>query len=434
MKIALFTPTHEQSAIARVSALVCSSLQVAGHNVAIIATEQIPVVLGNTNARFVDATRWTDVSAVRQIVSESDIVLHQIGDHYPFHAGSVAWLSEIGGCVALHDFFLGDMFLSWIPGNERDAAVVLKQWYGLEIEEYYQMARSGRFVERSWPLYPLTEWICSQADGVIVHSEFGLPAVKRATNAPVRVLSLPYDLAGGKLAAPVNTSENRNPRDRTVRVLTFGRINPNKLCDLIVNSIAARQELRANIEFRVVGTILPNDRDALAMLARDIGVRITIVGEVDDDALVAELNAADVIACLRLPALESASASAVEGMLSGCPLIVVDTGFYASLPASAVFFLPERETQSKLTTLLCEIVAGHFDLPAMGAAARTYAEATFRADTYASALIGLGREAAKRRPETELDATYATVLAGAGMTQESPSVQTYRDDTAIFRL
>ena len=434
MKIALFTPTHAQSAIARVSALVYSSLQQAGHNVAIVATEQIAVELENRNVRFVDSTRWTDVRAVRQIVSESDLVLHQIGDHYPLHAGSVAWLSEIGGCVALHDFFLGDMFVSWIPGNEREAADVLKRWYGLEVEEYYQMARSGRFVDRSWPRYPLTEWICSQADGIIVHSEFGLPAVRRSTNAPVRVLSLPYDLAGGKVAAPLNPSEIRNPADRTVRVLTFGRINPNKLCDLIVNSIAGREELRTNIDFRVVGTILPGDRDALAMLARDIGVQLTIVGEVNDDDLVAELNAADVIACLRLPALESASASAVEGMLSGSPLIVLDTGFYSSLPSAAVFFLPERETQSKLTTLLCEIVAGDFDLPAMGAAAQSYAEATFRADTYASALVGLGREAAKHRPEAELDATYATLLTVEGMTQDSSVVQTYRDDTAIFRL
>lgn len=432
MKIAFFTPTHVQSAIGRVTVLVRASLQMAGHDVALIATEQHLLDPADVNPRLADSTPWTAVGAVRQIVAESDLVFHQIGDHYAFHAGSVAWLSEVGGCVALHDFFLGDLFLSWLPGNEAHAESILERWYGLPLDEYLGMARSGRFVDRTWPRYPLTEWICSQADAVIAHSDFGLPAVLVSTDVPVRVVPLPYDLAAGS-GAGNDGLVVRDPEDDRVRLLTFGRINPNKLCDLIINSIAGDSQLRKRVDYRIVGTILPTDRAYLTSMAHALGVRLTIIGEVDDAQLVAELHAADVVACLREPALESASASAIEGMLSGTPLIVVDTGFYSGLPPESVFHVAQLDAQSSLTQVLRSILDGAHDLAAMGASAKEYAQATFRADTYASAIIALGIEAAKRRPERELDGTFAPIYASWGAVTGSGPIAAYVEDTAIFR-
>jgi glycosyltransferase involved in cell wall biosynthesis len=432
MKIAFFTPTHAQSAIGRVTALVRTSLQLAGHNVALIATEQHILDPADVNPRLADCTPWTDVGAVRRIVTESDIIFHQIGDHYAFHAGSVAWLSEVGGCVALHDFFLGDMFLSWLPGNEAHAESILKRWYDLPLDEYLRMARSGRFVDRTWPRYPLTEWICSQADAVIAHSDFGLPAVRISSDVPVRVVSLPYDLAD---SFDVNDGSLplRDPADDSVRLLTFGRINPNKLCDLIITSIAGDSELRSRMEYRIVGTILPTDSAYLTSLAHALGVKLAIIGEVNNAQLVAELHAADVIACLREPALESGSASAIEGMLSSTPLIVIDTGFYSCLPRESVFHVAQLDAQTGLTRVLRSIVDGDHDLLAMGVSAKAYADATFRADMYASAIIAVGIEAAKRRPEREIDNAFAPIYASWGATAQSKPIGDYIDDTAIFR-
>lgn len=443
MKIALFTPTHEQSAIGRVTVLVRSALQMAGHDVPLIATELSEIALAETNPKLVDSVRWTDADNVRQIVAESDIVMHQIGDHYAYHAGSVAWLSEIGGVVALHDFFLGDMFLSWVGGHERQAEQVLESWYALSLGDYVNMARGGRFVERTWPSYPLTEWICSQADGVIIHSDFGLDLVLRATSAPVRVLQLPYDLAGrpvidasnstGSIGRQIKATNPLFSGNNRLTILTFGRINKNKLCDLIISSIAADSALRAAAEFRIVGTIPPEDSAYLAAMAHALGVRLQILGEVSQQVLITELEGADVIACLRSPALESASASAVEGMLSGTPLIVVDTGFYVGLPRDAVFHLPPLGAQSAMTKLLREIVGNEHDLQAMGRAAARHAEATYRADNYASALVGLGMEVASRRPLLEIDRAYAATLAPWGTNARSSSIAIFEQDTAIFR-
>ncbi|RKR75649.1 glycosyltransferase family 4 protein [Frondihabitans australicus] len=437
MKIALFTPTHAQSAIGRVSALVRSALQVAGHDVAVVATELTPLDTWNRNPDLADSTHWTQAKAVRQIAVESDIVFHQVGDHYPFHAGNVHWLPLIGGCVALHDFFMGDMFLSWIADNGTEAAAVLDRWYGLDLGAFLSMASSGQFVERAWPAYPLTEWICQYADGVIAHSDFGLAAVQRSTPAPVIVVPLPYDLpdeadAPAPEAPLLDLIEDDEP-EKPITVLTFGRINRNKLCDDVIAAISIHRSLRTRIAYRVVGSIEESERHRLRTFADDLGVDLTVTGEVSSAQLLTELQAADVIVCTRKPTLESASASAIEGMLSGTPLIVVDAGFYAGLPRDAVLHVEPREIQRGISRRLRDIAQGTVDLVAMGAAAKKFAHATFRADTYASELVSLGIEAARRKPLRELELAFPE-LASPGDTDGADFASAvYAADTLIFR-
>lgn len=433
MKVAFFTPSHSRSAIARVTVMVRTALELAGHSVSVIATENVEPASLDVNPALADATKWRDDAAVRKIVAEADMVFHQIGDNSDFHLGSVAWLAEIGGSVVLHDIFLGDLFLAWLPSHWTQAEDLLERWYGLPIEKYLEASRSGRFIDLTWPSYPLTEWICSQADGVVLHSDFALPIVERATNVPTIVVPLPYDLVGGKSIIPSGQHQLRDASDRTLRLLTVGIVNPNKLCDVVINAIAANRATRHHVEYRIVGSVRASVRSALMSLADDLGVRLTIVGEVDDQQLLAELETADIIACLRLPALESASASAIEGMLSGTPLIVIDTGFYASLPRDCVFHVSKLDPQSGLSAVLVNALIGQYDLPQIGRAAKEYAEATFRADNYASALVGLGLTVAKHRPEREIDTVYASLYASWGAVVGSLPVSEYAEDTQIFR-
>ena len=431
MKIAIFTPTHAKSAIGRVTSLVRGALQSAGHDVPLVSTQVRPLKAGDVNPDLIDSVLWTDENAVRQIVSESDLVLHQIGDHYEFHAGSVHWLPLVGGCIALHDFFLGDMFLSWIRGHENEAETVLRRWYGLSLEEYIAFAQSGRFVDLTWPEYPLTEWLSSYADGIIVHSGFGLAAVDRSTNAPSIVVPLPYDLED----APEEIAPNGfgDGSSRALRILTFGRINPNKLSDDVILAIASDQRLRERVEYRICGTIQHSEREYLVSLARSLGVNLDVTGEITQAQLVQELQFADLIVCARNPTLESASASAVEAMLSGTPLIVLDQGFYSSLPSECVFHVSPFDIHGGMKRTLQSILGGKRDLDAMGFAAREYATSTFRADTYASELVELGIEAARRRPLRELDSAFVA-LRQDGIGDVAPvSREIYDRDTLIFR-
>lgn len=431
MKIAIFTPIHTNSAIGHVSALVRSALQVAGHDVALVTTELHAPGAGEANLALVDATSWRDDSAVRQIVAEADLVLHQVGDHYPFHAGTVHWLPRVGGCIALHDFFLGDLFLSWLERNLIEGAGILQEWYGLELEEYLHLARSGNFAKNTWPQYSLVEWLCQYADGVIVHSDFALESVRKATNAPIVLAALPYELRRGETGTLATRKASSD--DGKLRVLTFGRINPNKLSDMVIAAIASSKELRNGIEYRVVGSITVDDRRYLEELAGDLGVALTVTGEVSTSVLVDELETCDLIICARNPTLESASASAIEGMLSGSPIAVLDSGFYHALPDDCVLKIPATNVQLGLRGLLREVMGGRHDLAAIAQRAKLYAEKTFRADSYASELVQLGRESARRRPLRELDRAFSDLsrrrAVGLGDVHH-----TYEKDSQIFRL
>jgi len=431
MKIAFFTPTHRSSAIARVTVLVRTALQVAGHDVALVATEEVPLTPEQTNESLRDSVSWRDEAAVRQISLESDIVLHQIGNYYPYHAGSVHWLPLIGGCIALHDFFLGDMFLAYIPGHEQEAADLLERWYGITLEQYYTAAASGMFLEQTWPRQPLTEWLCQYADGVIAHSAFGLAGPKRSTPAPTLVVPLPYSL-DGDTAAPFDLVEETGPTRRT-EVLTFGHINRNKLCDDVIMAIASHRKSRQSITYRICGAIEAEERHRLAAVASDLGVDVDITGALSSEELARALDRADVIVCTRKPALESASASAIEGLLSGTPLIVLDTGFYAELSPEVVLHVDHRDVVGGLKKRFAGITDGSIDLKTMASKAAAYARDTFRADVYASELVELGREAARRKPLRELDAAFVGLLTTPEGDPQHAIADLYRHDTEIFR-
>ncbi len=63
------------------------------------------------------------------------------------------------------------------------------------------------------------------------------------------------------------------------------------------------------------------------------------------------------ICCLRWPVFEGGSASAVEAMLSGRPIIVTDAGFYRDLPDDLVFKVDRRQELDSLTTQLTRLIA-----------------------------------------------------------------------------
>ena len=124
----------------------------------------------------------------------------------------------------------------------------------------------------------------------------------------------------------------KGPVDERFRVLTIGHVNTNKRAEAVIRAIGASSVLRERTVYRLVGAIRPEIADKLARLARETGVNITISGEVDDESMVDAIRQADVVSCLRWPALEAASASTIEALLYGKSTIVTDTGFYSEIP------------------------------------------------------------------------------------------------------
>jgi glycosyltransferase involved in cell wall biosynthesis len=189
------------------------------------------------------------------------------------------------------------------------------------------------------------------------------------------------------------------------------------------------------VVYAVLGSCQPEYQRTLESAVRRHHLEnvVSFRGNVSDAALQAHLLHADICINLRYPVTEGASASAIEEMLFGKPVVVTDTGFYSELPSDCVVKLhPEREAE------LAAILSRLIDDPAMrlriGTEARRYAEAEFRADRYAAEVLDFAWEVRGARPLLALADRVALECNRMGMSAGMKTVETAaREMSALFR-
>jgi glycosyltransferase involved in cell wall biosynthesis len=382
MKVVLFSPLANTSAIGRVSALIVPALVELGHTVTLVRTEKTHILSATPHACAVPLVDWTDEPKVEETVRDADALVYQIGNSYDFHCGGLHWLARQPGIVCLHDFVVAHLFAGWAETRRQEADDVLHSWYGEAVARAFFAARDHReFLETASRDHPMTEWICAMAHGVISHSRWGMPRVLRSSGWPARVVPLPYDAPAARPAAERADGKNR------IKILTVGHANPNKRIESVIRAIGQSSNLRDRVEYRLCGRIDPRYALELARAARSVGLRLQISGEVDDLGLQTAMNEADIVCCLRWPSLESASATAIEGMLYGKAMVVTDTGFYSELPDDCVCKISMTDEADALRLVLERLVTDASARHALAVRAQRWAEATFTARNYAARLV-----------------------------------------------
>ena len=393
MKVVMFTPGLRASAIGRMATLVVHALRAAGNDVIVVRCEQEALISQAAHDFGCELLAWTDQARVGAAVAGADTVIYQVGDNYEFHVGCLDWLVRAPGIVCLHDFFLGHLFWAWAHHHPARADAVLKQWYGNAVAAtYFRHPDSAAFIAATAETAPMTEWIGAMASGVITHSNWGAQRLCQACPGPVHVVPLPYNApAGGLGTAPADSHNN-------FRVLTIGHVNPNKRVSSVIRAIGNSSELRDHTVYRLVGQVQTDTGVALSGLARNYQVNLVISDELDNAALVNAIDQADVVTCLRWPSLEAASASAIEAMLYGKPVIVTDVHFYSELPDDCVLKIDPNDEVASLQRALEQLYHSPELRRTLGARAQQWAQATFRADHYADSLVRMAADVSRVRP------------------------------------
>jgi len=386
MKILFFTPVLLASAIGRVSSLVVPQLVQLGHEVVVIRSEDSVFFEKPIHSFPCEVIRWNNEEQIHQLVTQADLVIYQIGDHYQYHQGCLEWLTILPGVVSLHDNFLGNLFWSWAEKIGRDCAMEqIRTLYGPEVaHQFFDHTNSDSFISYASKFAPMTEWIASQASAIVVHSSWAMNRIKSACAGPIEVVPLPYD-------APYSgmTNDSSQITDGRVVVLTIGRVNENKRYTSVIKAIGMSPLLRSRLTYRIVGAIEPVMAENLQALAKELNVDIAITGEVDNQILADEIHRANMMCCLRWPALESASASTIEAMLYGKPAIVTDTGFYRDLPDDCVLKIAMKSELTDLQQALERLATSPHERVTIGKRASQYAHETFRADYYATRIVAM---------------------------------------------
>ena len=370
MKLAWYTPYALPSAVGRYSALVVAELARQGIDVVVVRSEVPTADLLRAGAHPAPGpVCWAaDGGACAET---ADLVVHNIGDHHGNHFHSFHRLRRRPGIVVLHDVSLhGALFGLASAGGAAapDYETVLRAECGDGALRRYRALREA--LPRAWWCdavadHPVLRFALRDALGIVTHSRYAAGIVAPRVAAPLTTIPLAYD--GPQLTLPP-------PRLATpLRLLTIGNVNPNKRVGAVVAALAGDAVLAARCDYRVVGVIEDAVRAEIVAHSAAAGLAVTVTGPVDAAALAAELAAADVVICLRRPSLEGASASVIEGMLSGRPVIVSDTGCFAEIPGALVAKVAPGREVTDLRRALHAILAAPDGARARGAAARAWA-------------------------------------------------------------
>lgn len=407
MNLVIFTPIIKTSAIGRMAALVTHALTVQEHEVTVVRTENENLFHRETHDFGVTVLSWNDSARLTEAVQRADTVIYQIGDNYEFHQGGLHWLPSLPGLVCLHDFYLGNLFYGWAQSRRADADAVLRTWYGGDVaSQFFGFSSNGDFIADTCNVSPMTEWICSMVQGVITHSAWGCERVLNSCPGPVRVVPLAYNA----LDASASSNCGQPANSENLQILTIGHVNPNKRVESVIRAIGDSLLLRQRVTYRLVGHVEHETVNSLSTLARNLGVRLVISGEVDDAALSQAIAASDAISCLRWPSLEAASASAIEAMLNGKPVIVTDTGFYAEIPDQYVFKISPDNEIPDLQSVLESLLNDEGRRKAIGSQGQQWASQTFTAENYAYELTDAVEQMLKSRPTLKAVDYFCNVM------------------------
>lgn len=429
MKLLIFSPLVSISAIGRVTALIVRALEALGQEVAIVRTEQNAAIDELHHPCGVEQVRWTDTEAVLRLVQDADLLVYQVGNNYEFHCGALHWLAQLPGVVCLHDFVVAHLFAGWAQSRPNEAKRVLEQWYGEQVAtRFFSVRNEVEFMADASAIYPMTEWVCAQADGVVSHSHWGMARVASACAGPVRALPLPYD---APFAAKISLASSPQLSDE-VNVITVGHANSNKRIESVIQAIGASALLRHTVSYRVCGRIEPPYAIKLITLARSLGVQLTVTGEIDDTGLQIAINEADIACCLRWPSFEAASATAIEGLLYGKAVIVSDTSFYSELPDDCVLKIPHDAEVSHLKDALEFLCANPDKRRAQAVRGQQWATATFSAANYAAGLVELAQPIAAAKPVIQMADRLITQLRDWGASPELLAAHDIAEPLVLF--
>jgi glycosyltransferase involved in cell wall biosynthesis len=342
VKIAWVAPLAAESAIARFSTHVASRLA-RGADVEYWTDSASP-----RHACDVPVVQWTHAAAAAERLRSADVVAYNIGDSLPFHGRILDLLERRPGIVILHDRVLHHMFVGRYleQGGAAAYAEALHRQHGERAARVAKRAlawrispwENDRFVDR----YPLFGDAVAGATGVIVHSASHAAALR---GVPVRVRQLYLPAYDVELPPPA-PYDGGDPA-RPLRMVTVGWVNPNKHVDAVLRALGADPVLRERLRYDVLGPLNDSRGHAthLRTLIAELGLEdvVQLRGFVDEPTLRAELSAADIFVNLRAPAMEGASASLMESLEHGRPIVVYDTGVYAELPDDAVVKVPPRD-------------------------------------------------------------------------------------------
>ena len=275
-----------------------------------------------------------------QLIQAADLNVYNIGNNATFHRGIFEIARRAPGVVILHDTRLQHFFARYseTPGADREFYLeCMQRSHGAN-----SVADAEAFIAGTLKLdvlvdrYPMTTAAMEGALAAVIHNDIDREALGAQTRTPVFYLPLPFS-GPGPAARPAPNG--------VLRLIAFGYMGFNRRLRSILEALAGHDD--PAIRFDIYGPL--EEAEAVQALTVSLGLQERVLqhGFVPEAELTAALAHADLALNLRYPSMGEASASQLRIWDSELPSLVTRTGWYATLPADAVFFVePEDEVAS----------------------------------------------------------------------------------------
>src|SRR5262245_60014009 len=270
-----------------------------------------------------------------------DQIIYHIGNNPHFHLDIYKVLLRFPGVVVLHDLVLyflvagqgragliKEFCENYGPGKLDDLWRVFTESPGGDVLQYGNPAR-----------YPLTRRVLDRAHAIVVHNQTSATQLAEMGFASkVHVIPILYyedPVMSARQTSSSALRSNLGLAEAEIVIGMFGLIGPTKRIDKVFRAVRTMLDENPNLPVRIllVGEGAPL-RDAI--YSHELQDVVIETGFVPESKFLEFMNAVDIVANLRYPSMGESSATLVQAMSLGKPVIVTNHGAFAELPDNVV--------------------------------------------------------------------------------------------------
>jgi glycosyltransferase involved in cell wall biosynthesis len=352
LKLAVFTPFVNDSAVARVTNEVFVTLK-SNYDVSVDIYTSLDENIITTELNIV----FYNIDDLKEMeLAKYDYCFYILGNNHAFHRECYLASKLHPGIVVLHDQTMAGFWRSVFscdthPGrwlSERELLFgKLPSYRTLAWEEFI-----GRYDFRKMPHSVSLRPIFENVIGVFTHAEFFAGFIAESYNLPVEYAYIPlYSKQSSNDDSTVELDDIINKARKQGRkiVVSTGIVHPVKRNDKIASVLLNNDKLRKKICYILIGE---NGGGYCARLAsyseHELKGSLFMLGRRPDQTMFHAIAEADMCINLRYPNSEVCSLSLFEQMSQNKAVLVIGSGIYNELPENTVLKL-ELDSSNLLT-------------------------------------------------------------------------------------
>jgi glycosyltransferase involved in cell wall biosynthesis len=311
--------------------------------------------------------------APRYASREYDGILYHMGNN-PYHRFMYPILIRYPGITVLHDYVLHHFFAGMaLTGGVEVYLQELRYNYGETGDILGNLYLHGIRTELEYFLFPMNRTIIDSSRAIVVHSDY-LKKELEASYPGVNVRKINMGIP----ASPAVLRDKREIKEKfgipseSFVIGTFGFTTPIKKIDLALEAFQETLREVPQAMMLVVGDI--QDK-RVGDIIQNFGLeeRVRVTGYVPDEHFKHYIQATDLAVNLRYPTAGETSASLLDVMAHGVPVIIFNYRQFAEIPDDCCLKIDLGDNEKEqLTRVMIRLARDNVVRETVGRKAREY--------------------------------------------------------------